>query len=153
MKIITAKTGEQILVDDEDFASLSQYTWHLNDGYACRITTVQGKTVRYRMHREVLGLRRGTEDLRLVDHINLNKLDNQKSNLRIATHAMNSANRSAYNKSGFKGVRFISGGKRRKRWLAEIKHEKKLITIGYFESAEEAYDAYCQKAVELRGFV
>lgn len=143
MKIITAKTGEQILVDDEDFASLSQYTWHLNDGYACRVTTIggkNGKRVRLRMHRLVLGL--DFKSGEIVDHINRNKLDNQKSNLRVCPKSENEWNRQKYstNETGFQGV---SVGKNKTNpFVAQIKVHSKKIWLGEFPTAEDAHDAY-----------
>ena len=46
MKIIIAKTGEQIFVDDENFDWLSQYKWEIFEGYARRGTMVNKKSVR-----------------------------------------------------------------------------------------------------------
>ena len=155
MKIITTKKGQQILVDDENFERLNRYNWHIHDGYACWATTVNRKTVRYRMHRIVLGLDIGREDSRLVDHVNRNKLDNRKENLRIVDRTLNNGNRNKFksNKSGYKGVHYIGQDQRQRRWIATITHNSKLITIGSYLTAEEAYKAYCDKAMELRGFI
>lgn len=84
------------VVDDEDYAELSQYRWKAKpngDGkivYAIRVAQIDGKTVDIRMHREVLGLVRG--DPRDVDHINHDSLDNRRANLRACTRSINVAN-------------------------------------------------------------
>ena len=52
------------------------------------------------------------------------------------------------NKSGFRGVHFH---KHNKRWRAQIGYNYKLITIGYYDTPEEAARAYDAKAKELRG--
>lgn len=83
-----------------------------------------------------------------VDHKNGNTLDDTRSNLRLATHAQNMRNskRRKNNSSGYKGVNFFRG-----KWRAQIQHEKKNITIGMFDTPEQAHEAYCAKALELQG--
>lgn len=84
MKIIYTKTRKEILVDDSDFEHLNQWRWSVNSrGYAVR--SVQKNKIRsvVRMHRQLAGLDKN--DQREVDHINRNKLDNQRANLRILT--------------------------------------------------------------------
>ena len=79
-------SDKQAIVDDDMFAALSQYKWYYTpDGYA------QGKIdgERVYMHRYVAKTPRG----QFTDHINHNKLDNQRSNLRVCTHAENMQNR------------------------------------------------------------
>ena len=85
-----------------------------------------------------------------VDHINQNKLDNRKSNLRLCSHSQNGINKykQSNNSSGFKGVCF---NKRRQKFMAFINKDKKRTYIGYFETAEEAGKAYDKKAKELFG--
>ena len=90
------------------------------------------------------------EDDELVDHIDGNGLNNQRSNLRRATHAENNANtcKSINNTSGFKGVSFdvLSG-----KWKAYIRINSKQKTLGRFQTREEAYEAYCKAALVARG--
>lgn len=80
-----------------------------------------------------------------IDHINLDPSDNCWTNLRLATHSQNGSNkrRAAGNTSGFKGV---SWDKNRKKWAAKIKVKGKAMTLGRFNTAETAYDAYCDAA-------
>lgn len=148
MKIIATKKGESILVDDEDFEFLSKYTWRVSQGYACRGERVNGI---YLLHRVVMGLTK--RDGKIVDHINRNKLDNQKSNLRLVDYCLNCQNRNQrFNSTtAYKGV--TKDSTRKKPYRTTIGHYGKYIHIGYFATAEEAYEAYCEKAIEIRGFV
>lgn len=85
-----------------------------------------------------------------VDHIDSNPLNNRRSNLRLATRAQNGANqrKPSTNTSGFKGVSFH---KQRKKWGANIRVNDKLRNLGYFDTPEEAHEAYKKAAVEAFG--
>lgn len=80
-----------------------------------------------------------------VDHIDMDCANNRWNNLREATPAQNHQNkkRMSNNTSGYKGVHF---DKRRRIWISYIKVAKKRISLGDFNSAEEAYAAYCYAA-------
>ena len=84
----------------------------------------------------------------LVDHIDGNPYNNKSTNLRLASHHQNSCNRKKHsnNTSGLKGV---SWHKAVKKWQAYISTENKRIFLGYFNSKEEAYAAYCEAAQKL----
>ncbi len=77
-----------------------------------------------------------------IDHIDRNKLNNRIENLREATHSQNMLNRKKHktNKSGYKGVSWYSGNK---KWKAQVCVNYKVIHLGYFETPELAYEAYC----------
>jgi hypothetical protein len=146
MKEIVLKNGGITLVDDEDFEALSQFAWlRTNHGYVIRYV---GKTTIVRMHRAVMDL--ALDDRRCVDHINGNKLDNRKCNLRICTRAENNRNRglNRNNTSGFRGVIWL---KTDKRWEARIKSNGKTLYLGRFDTAEFAAEAYKIAAKELYG--
>ena len=141
-----------VLVDDEDFEKFNKIKWYLNpDDYA--YTSRAGK----KMHREILPAPAGMD----IDHINRNRLDNRKINLRIVTHLINLTNREfkientsrkkyKTNTSGFKGVNLQKYGKY-EYWRAYLYFKGKIINIGKFKSAEEAAKAYDKKAFELFG--
>src|SRR4051794_23713163 len=104
MAEILTKDGSAILVDDGDFAWLNQWKWSISRGYAVRRAT--GENVR--MHRLILGLKLGE----YTDHVNGNRLDNRRSNLRKATMAQNNQNRASRgSKSGYRGVSWHKAGK------------------------------------------
>lgn len=92
MKIITLNTGKQVKVDADDYEFLSQWKWSEVNGYASRSTKVAGRKNRaVLMHRVILGLSHG--DPRHADHINHDRLDNRKRNLRVVTASQNCHNR------------------------------------------------------------
>lgn len=98
------------------------------------------------MHREVMSAKEGE----ILDHIDLDKLNNQKANLRNATYSQNAVNRlpPRSNKSGFKGVCF---DKVRKKFKSSVKVDGKLIYLGYFKDRTDAARAYNEAAVKYHG--
>ncbi|MBP7209563.1 MAG: HNH endonuclease [Paludibacteraceae bacterium] len=113
------------LIDLEDIDKISDYKWSTRpDGYV--IAHVNGKTTR--LHRFLMG-----ESNLKVDHINRNRLDNRKSNLRFVTDTQNAQNR----KSGL-SVWYKSS---RDRWVSTINVNKKRVWIGSFKNKEEAQKA------------
>ncbi len=122
-------------VDDEDFDMLSGYNWYLTGsgsgyafGYKKGTYQKKGEQKQISMHRLLLNAKKGDS----VDHINGDRLDNQKSNLRIASHSFNMANRGKFknNKQGAKGVSLHKG-----------KYRVQLV-VGGFETKEQAAEAY-----------
>ena len=138
MKTIPLTQGQFAIVDDEDFDDISQFKWHAkrnqgtNNFYAVRkIRLPDGKWTKERMHRRILGLKRG--DKRQGDHINHDTLDNRRSNIRIVTNQENSHNQ-------------ICNGycweKTRKKYRARIKINGKHKNLGRFDTTQEARAAY-----------
>lgn len=141
MKIIELTQGKQTIVDDEDYESVSQWSWHYNGGYAVRCPVKGHK--RTFLHRFIMN----TPDGKETDHINGDKLDNRKENLRICNVSQNAANRKVQNNnSGYKGVHY-----RRNKWEAHIKINGKLIDLGRHPTPEDAALAYNKKATEIFG--
>jgi len=93
------------------------------------------------MHREILHVSVGYE----VDHINRNRLDNRKSNLRICSHAENTRNASTRkdNLSGHKGVSSKTTG----GWDVRVSK----FYVGSFKNFEDAVDAYKNASVKIFG--
>lgn len=122
-----------MLCDIEDWERFNGHYWFMNDaGYAVCETM---KTGTLRFHKLVTGT---TAEV-IIDHIDRNKLDNRKCNLRIATASVNAINRGlqSNNTSGHKGVRLNKHGS----WVASITVNKKHIYIGSFKTKEEAVKA------------
>lgn len=153
MKEIPLTQGKVALVDDEDYARLiAMGNWQ----YSCRgyVTIVRpinrnGRKIRTTifMHREILGSCGSLE----IDHINLDKCDNRKKNLRFCTSQENKRNRRMpkNNSTGFKGVVYE---KDRDKFKAHIRAcIGKKITIGRFLTAIEAARAYNEAAIKYHG--
>lgn len=146
---IVLPSGHIVLVDAEDHGHLTKWKWQWMGNYAARRiwNRKEGHELCY-MHRFIMV---PSEEMS-VDHINGNRLDNRKSNLRICTFSQNMMNRGA-NKtkdrtSGYKGVCWH---KRDKKWRAQITKEKEKIFLGYFKSEEDAARAYNEAALRMHG--
>ena len=152
MKIIYTNKGQEIFVDDEDYEDLTKHTWFISKkGYAVRNVahpTEKGKWVIEGMHRRIMGLEYG--NTLKVDHRDHCKVNNQRINLRVCTNSQNLFNRGANrnNTSGFKGV---NQDKNSGRWVAEIWKNGKKKSLGHFDTAESAHEAYCKAAIEIHG--
>jgi len=130
----------KFLIDKEDIGILGDKFWYLqNTGY---VNNKKGIP----LHRLIMNCPKG----KYIDHINGNKLDNRKANLRICTNAENLRNRAMTkkNKSGYKGVHWSN---RYKKWVASIGKNYKVFVLGQYNTPEEAYAAYCKAAMELHG--
>lgn len=144
MRTIGLTQGKKALVDDEDYDYLNQWKWYYRSdrrgGYASRnqnsseyIKYSQRKTIN--MVWAIISRPKGLE----VDHINGDKLDNRKINLRLVTRSQNLTNQQVYrrNNFGYKGI--VKYGD---RWLARIRVKNKLINLGVYKELKIAALAY-----------
>lgn len=137
VKLIPLTRGFAATIDAEDFERVSNVHWHtkMSSGnpYAKRGIGKQCE----QMSNFILGVPMGV----IVDHKNLNTLDNRKTNLRVATMSQNVINRDkpSTNKSGFKGVCQRKGSL---KYRAQIKIKGKKIHIGEFDNKIDAALAY-----------
>lgn len=153
-RIIPLTRGQVAWVDEEDYEWVSAVRWQAqfknNTFYAtCGISRLTDQSPL--MHRQILGLNRG--DPRIGDHREPSMtLDNRRSNLRIATPSQNGQNTriGIDNTSGVKGVHWC---KFTNRWRAQIRLNKKTISLGSYklEEKERAAEAYRVAAVKYFG--
>lgn len=124
---IKLSSGEAVVIDGCD-GTLAQHRWWRMSGYAARHRPGGGTVL---LHREILGLELG--DPRQADHINGNRLDNRRANLRIVTPAQNGQNRRAVRgaSSGFRGV---SWNGRQKKWSAVVHLRGRVYFLGYHDN-------------------
>ncbi len=125
-------TDNIMLCDAEDWEKQKNYTWSENRGYAQ--TGKFGHTVRF--SRVVMDAPEGKE----VDHINRNRLDNRKTNLRIVSHRGNMSNVGCQKKSKTK-IAGVYWHKHRHKYFAELKVDGKRFCLGAYETLEEAREA------------
>jgi hypothetical protein len=154
-KEIIATSGHSILVDDSDFEELNRYKWTVNiTGHAARKIRVEASTYKriwIGMHRQIMGLPAGTrgKDGHIeVDHINGDRLDNRRSNLRACTRQQNVLNRRGSSRTGFKGV---TQQAKTGLFCAEIRVGAIRKHLGSYQTAEEAHEVYCLWADMLHG--
>mgnify|MGYP001617180464 CR=1 FL=1 len=145
IRLIHLPKDRYAIVDKDDYDELNKYKWQFCNGYASRLEYVEGKRKSVKMHRVIMG--NPSND---IDHINLDRLDNRKDNLRECIHDNNMHNRPKYrnNTSGYKGVSFHKGGR---KWAATIGYNSKLYHLGSFTTPEEAAEAYNIAAITLHG--
>ena len=145
MKEIPLTQGKYAIVDDSNYRKLIKHKWHLdNRGYARRYSLRGGEVLL--MHRVIMKTPRGKD----TDHINRDKLDNRRDNLRICTRSQNKMNqlKQSNNTSGFKGVVLHKDAK---KYQAQIIVDKKYIYLGLFNSLREAALVYNDAAKKYFG--
>ena len=131
------RAGEVVawtLVDEEDYGWLSQYKWRCWNGYA-------RNDALGRMHRAIIE----APPNRQTDHINRDRLDNRKGNLRLATNRKNQQNRKDQSAHGVGVCRAQSGRFQAMMWLGGRNRY-----LGTFDTAELAAAAY-QRAADSAG--
>ena len=129
------------IIDIDDINKVKVYKWGLSGGGYAR-----NETHRLFLHRLITNCPEGM----IVDHINRNRLDNRKSNLRIVNDEQNSLNQGlkSNNTSGYKGV---SWNKRRNKWEVYINVNKKRIKLGYYDDLEEAIKVRKEAEIKYHG--
>ena len=139
MKTLPLSRGAITVVDDDDFEWAAQYKWTLShQGYAYRFDRTGDRPVLQLLHRLILDAGEGEH----VHHKDGDKLNNQRHNLeKIAgrRHTHQHQGPQGPRKGQYKGVCKPSG---RRLWLAQIGGR----FIGYYETAEQAAEAYDQRA-------
>jgi hypothetical protein len=141
-KIKLKNSDKVVLVDDSDVQSLSAYDWYIsNSGYA--YTRWKFAPIML-MHCYIIGQKDGL----VIDHINRDRLDNRRLNLRHITQRKNCLNRGtpSNNKIGLKGVHMK---KNTGRYCSQIYYNGVKEHLGYFDTAEEAKTVYDRRWIEL----
>jgi len=135
-------TDNTMICDADDWEKLKQYCWHENKVNGYVRTHIDGKYVSF--HSCLFEEKEGY----VIDHINRNKLDNRRSNLRYASLHANALNISISkrNTSGYTGVIF---DKSCNKWRAEITIDRKKKNLGRYEHIEDAIKARQRAEEEL----
>lgn len=122
--------GNYAIVDEVDYANVSKFKWRNLEGYAKG--KVNGTDVL--MHRFIVN---GVDDTKMIDHIDGNRLNNRRENLRIATHAQNSQNKQKKQGTTSKYIG-VSWHPEAKKWVCWSSN----TYLGSFESEEDAARKY-----------
>lgn len=134
-----------ILMDDENYDWLNEYNWYLDkDKYAITNVIINNKKTTKKMHRLIMDEPKNMQ----IDHIDNNKLNNQKHNLRIVNAQQNQMNRVS-NKNSSSIYKGVSYAKRYKKWQSRIIFDRKTIFLGYFINEKDAAIAYNKMAEKI----
>lgn len=132
--------GMVAIIDVTDLETTNAYQWYFDGKYASTNLLNEGKM---RLHTLLMQPKDG-----VVDHINRDKLDNRRSNLRKCSVGDNNHNQEDKNPHGLRG---ITWNKRKQKWVAQISINNKNKGLGYFQSKIEAAKAYNERAIEIYG--
>lgn len=137
-KLLPLSHGQHAIVDDSDWEAVSPFKWYCSkNGY---VVSGMGKSVPVYLHRFLMGFPKG----KMVDHINGDKLDCRRSNMRLCTNQQNTwNNRRTYSEFGLRGIRLIESG----TWSVRLKDKH----LGCFTSLRLAIEAYNQEVISQRG--
>ena len=146
MIVIPLTQNKFTKIDNDDYEIVKDYKWCYHQGYAkTNITLPNGKRKSLLMHRLILGL---TDPKIQADHINHNKLDNRRNNLRSCNIQQNHMNQSSRKNSTSKYLG-VSWNKNAKKWHSNIRFNNKRIHLGLYTNENDAAKAYNLKAKEL----
>jgi hypothetical protein len=142
--------GCEAIIDASDAGMICQFNWRIqsagpNHKYAGRSVKLNGHQTIILMHRFICQASPGD----YIDHVNGNRLDNRRDNIRICTQSENLCNRAkqSNNRSGYKGVYLHAPGV----WRSRIQFRGNLTDLGLFNDPEAAHQAYVAAARRLHG--
>lgn len=147
MKQIKLAQGKLVIVDDEKYEYVNQWTWSFSMGYAKRREKLgQNKFHTIQMHRVLMDCPKNMQ----VDHIDGNGLNNQKNNLRICSPLQNMRNQKVRknNSSGYRGVHWSI---KHNKWIARIGSNYMRIHLGCFDDKREAAEAFNNASKKYHG--
>ena len=138
----TTNTNKEFYFDVEDFEKIQNYTWFETDnGYVVSDSVNRKRT---RLHRLILGLDNVNSKENLVDHINHNKMDNRKNNLRKCTSSQNNMNRTPI--GNYTGVKWRED---KNKWEARICKDRNVMVLGLFNTMDDAIKARIEAEQKL----
>ncbi len=138
----------EILLDDDEYNHIKLHCWYIRkDGYVCG--NVRGKTVY--LHRYIVRQFLSENTDKVVDHININPLDNRKINLRFANYSENGQNKHKRLDNSNSNSKYVGVSRHGANWKSYITKSRKTYCLGNYKTQWEAAEAYNKKALELYG--
>ena len=127
--------GCQIQIDKEDREKISKYRWRVDQATGYVYSDFGG--IKVYLHRYIMGIHQNKDGL-VIDHINRNKLDNRRENLRIVTHAENLRNLSilSNNSTGYRNIY-----KKGKKFCLMSNYKGHVTYFGTYSTVLEALNA------------
>jgi hypothetical protein len=127
------------LIDAADAEQVSRYRWHVGSGgypaYSLSRSHEGKNPMEIKLHRFLMGLAPG--NLMQVDHINRDRLDNRRSNLRLVTADVQAQNQGSSRGSTSK-YRGVHWSVRAQKWRATVRQGSRLISLGSYTDEDEA---------------
>lgn len=146
-RLLDLPHGHQTQIDEADYPLVEGLTLYRgSNGYAYFSEWRDGKSHPQTLHGRLMAPPAGSH----VDHINGDKLDNRRENLRIVTPQRNQVNRKQRNRNNTSGVRGVRRHGQCDRWVAQITVNRKNIYLGLFGRFEDAVEA--RRAAELEHY-
>lgn len=150
-RVIGLTRGAFTIVDEADYEWLTEWHWGITPPPGNRVfRSMWDKDLKkHRIQYMARAIMQPPEGM-WVDHINADRLDNRRCNLRIATPTQNAHNKSISkaNKSGYKGVCF---NKANGKWRAQLRVNGVMKYLGDFDRIEDAAAAYATASRDLHG--
>lgn len=149
LRLLDLPHGYATQIDESDWPAVQALTiYRGSNGYAFYSTWGNGKSTPRTLHSLLVAAPKGMH----VDHVNGDKLDNRRANLRIVTPQRNQVNRRKLSKANASGTRGVAwtGASSTNPWRAQITVNRKNVHLGLFATRQEAVDA--RRAAEIEHF-
>lgn len=141
--------GNIFYFSKQDFELIKNYYWrvHKHKYVSTAIWNTETKKIKQiQLHRFLLHPNESQE----VDHINHNPSDNRRENLRVVSTAQNQMN-TVINKNNTSGIKGVNWDKGCNKWRVRISINGERLTLGYYNTLEEAAQARCDAELKYYG--
>lgn len=147
-RLIDLPHGKQTIVDEQDYPLVKDLTLYVGtNGYVYFSTWNDGKSHPQTLHSYLMQTPKGMH----TDHINGDKLDNRRENLRVVSPSINSANRTVPNRNNTSGVRGVHWRAADHCWHAQITVNRKNHYLGIYRELTDAIAARRAAEAEFWG--
>jgi hypothetical protein len=136
--LIDLPSGDRTIVDESDWPLVHDLTLYRGtNGYVYFSAWSNGRSQPQTLHSFLMG---GARPGWHIDHLNGDKLDNRRCNLRFVSPSTNQANRRSLNRNNTSGYRGVHAAPNGRGWIAQIMVQRRAIYLGTFKSRDAAID-------------